>query len=253
MPTEELQGQIALVSGAANGIGRACALQLAGAGADLALFDIDAAGLTSLANEISRSGVRTSVQHCDCTAPAELEQAIDRALTTLGPADILVNNVGQSARERAGEFWLSDESVWRFVFEISLFTTLRASRRVVPSMRERGRGRIINISSDAALAGDTGLVDYASAKMGVLGFTRSLARELAPFQVTVNALCPGAIRTRAHQRLPEATLDRIRASVPMGFVGDPEDVARMVVFLAGPGGRYITGQSILIDGGRWMV
>ncbi len=248
-----LAGQVALVTGAANGIGRACALELAAAGAALALFDLDGSGLHRLAEEISDSGGRASIQECDCIAPDRLEAAIAAAVKELGPVHILINNVGQSARERASEFWKSDPAVWRFVMEISLFTTLRASRCLVPSMREQRRGRIISISSDAALVGDPGLVDYASAKMGVLGFTRALARELAPFQVTVNAICPGTIRTRAHDQLPAATMERILASVPMGHVGDPEDVARLVTFLAGVGGRYITGQTILVDGGRWML
>jgi acetoacetyl-CoA reductase/3-oxoacyl-[acyl-carrier protein] reductase len=98
-----------------------------------------------------------------------------------------------------------------------------------------------------------GFVDYAAAKMGVVGFTRSLARELAPFHVNVNAVCPGAIRTRAHDRLPKEVIDKVRNSVPMGYVAEPEDVAGVVAFLASDDARYITGQSILIDGGRWMI
>jgi NAD(P)-dependent dehydrogenase (short-subunit alcohol dehydrogenase family) len=120
-------------------------------------------------------------------------------------------------------------------------------------MRERQGGKIVNMSSESALFGDTGLADYAAAKMGVIGFTRSLARELAPFRVNVNVVCPGAIRTRAHDRLPKEVIDRVRNSVPMGYVAEPEDVGNVVAFLASEDSRYITGQSILIDGGRWMV
>jgi NAD(P)-dependent dehydrogenase (short-subunit alcohol dehydrogenase family) len=109
------------------------------------------------------------------------------------------------------------------------------------------------MSTESAFYGDVGFVDYSAAKMGVIGFTRSLARELAPFQVNVNAVCPGAIRTRAHDRLPREVIDRVRNSVPMGYVAEPEDVAGVVAFLASDDARYITGQSILIDGGRWMI
>lgn len=120
-------------------------------------------------------------------------------------------------------------------------------------MRERRAGKIINMSSASAFFGDTGLVDYSAAKMGVVGFTRTPARELAPFHVTVNAVCPGAIRTRAHERLPPEVIDRIRYAVPMGYIAEPEDVAGVVAFLASEESRYVTGQSILIDGGRSMV
>ncbi len=130
---------------------------------------------------------------------------------------------------------------------------MRATRLVVQEMRARRRGRIVNMSSESAFYGDVGFVDYAAAKMGVVGFTRSLARELAPFHVNVNAVCPGAIRTRAHDRLPRAVIDKVRNSVPMGYVAEPEDVAGVVAFLASDDARYITGQSILIDGGRWMI
>ena len=120
-------------------------------------------------------------------------------------------------------------------------------------MRERRSGKIVNMSSESAFFGDVGMVDYAAAKMGVVGMTRSLARELAPFGVNVNVVCPGAIRTRAHDRLPPSVIDKIRYSVPLGYIAEPSDVASVVAFLASDDARYVTGQSILIDGGRWMV
>lgn len=143
--------------------------------------------------------------------------------------------------------------MWRFVLEVSLLTAMRASRRIAPGMKARGFGRIVNMSTDAAFAGDVGLADYAAAKMGVIGFTRSLARELAPHGVTVNAVCPGAIRTRAHDKLRPEVLQKIVADTPAGFIGAPEDVAATVRFLASDDARFITGQTLLIDGGRWML
>jgi NAD(P)-dependent dehydrogenase (short-subunit alcohol dehydrogenase family) len=139
------------------------------------------------------------------------------------------------------------------VLEVSLFTAMRMARLVAPAMRERRFGRIVNMSCDAAFVGDAGLADYAAAKMGVVGFTRALARELAPFGVTVNAVAPGAIRTRAHDRLAPEVIDRIKAGAPAGFIAEPEDVAGCVAFLASDDARYVTGQTLLIDGGRWMV
>ncbi|MEJ8573607.1 SDR family NAD(P)-dependent oxidoreductase [Microbaculum marinum] len=244
---------VALVTGAANGIGRASALALARAGADVALLDLEGAPLSTLAAEIRAMGRRAVDLAVDCTDAALVEEAVRTAEADLGPVDVLFNNVGQSARERASPFIESEEDTWRFVIEVSLLTTMRVSRLIAPGMVARGRGRIVNMSTESAFYGDTGLADYAAAKMGVIGFTRSLARELAPAGIGVNAVAPGAIRTRAHDRLPAEVIDRIRKTVPLGYVAEPEDVANVVVFLASPASRYVTGQTLLIDGGRWMI
>ena len=247
-----LTDKVALVSGAANGIGRASALRLAREGASLCVVDREGDALQEVARAVEGLGRRALPITADWTDGAAVRDAFAQARRTLGPIDILFNNVGQSARERATEFHLSQEETWRFVIEISLLTTLRATREVVEEMRSRRSGRIVNMSTESAFYGDIGFVDYAAAKMGVVGFTRSLARELAPFHVNVNAVCPGAIRTRAHDRLPKEVIDKVRTSVPMGYVAEPEDVAGVVAFLASDDARYVTGQSILIDGGRWM-
>jgi len=200
--------------------------------------------------ELGRPALAITADWTDAVAVGEAFAAIRRRF---GRIDILFNNVGQSARERASEFHMSEEATWRFVIEVSLLTTMRASRLAVEEMRARKSGRIVNMSTESAFYGDVGFVDYAAAKMGVVGFTRALARELAPYRINVNAVCPGAIRTRAHDRLPVEVIDRVRTSVPMGYVAEPEDVAGVVAFLASDDARYITGQSILIDGGRWMI
>jgi acetoacetyl-CoA reductase/3-oxoacyl-[acyl-carrier protein] reductase len=248
-----LSGRIAVVTGAANGIGRASALRLAREGADLVLVDREADPLQEAARAVEAAGRQALPIVADWTDADAVREAVTAARRRFGRIDILFNNVGQSARERASEFHLSVEKTWRFVIEVSLLTTMRATRLVVEEMRARRSGRIVNMSTESAFYGDVGFVDYAAAKMGVVGFTRSLARELAPFHVNVNAVCPGAIRTRAHDRLPREVIDRVRNSVPMGYVAEPEDVAGVVAFLASDDARYITGQSILIDGGRWMI
>jgi NAD(P)-dependent dehydrogenase (short-subunit alcohol dehydrogenase family) len=248
-----LAGRIAVVSGAANGIGRASALRLGREGADLVLVDREEVALQEVARAVEAAGRQALPITADWTDAKAVGEAFAAARQRFGRIDILFNNVGQSARERASEFHVSAEETWRFVIEISLLTTMRATRLVVEEMRERKSGRIVNMSTESAFYGDIGFVDYAAAKMGVVGFTRSLARELAPFRVNVNAVCPGAIRTRAHDRLPAEVIDKVRNSVPMGYVAEPEDVAGVVAFLASDDARYITGQSILIDGGRWMI
>ena len=248
-----LSGRIAVVTGAANGIGRASALRLAREGADLAVVDREDEALHEVGRAIEGLGRQALAITADWTDAVAVDEAFAAIRRRFGRIDILFNNVGQSARERASEFHLSEEETWRFVIEVSLLTTMRASRLAVEEMRARKSGRIVNMSTESAFYGDVGFVDYAAAKMGVVGFTRSLARELAPYQINVNAVCPGAIRTRAHDRLPVEVIDRVRTSVPMGYVAEPEDVAGVVAFLASDDARYITGQSILIDGGRWMI
>ena len=247
--TTELQGRFAVVTGAANGIGRASAVHLARHGADVALIDVEAPALEETAVEIIKLGRRAVPQLVDCTDRFKLTDAFQIIEQEFGRVDILVNNVGQSARERASDFYLSEFETWDFVLKLNLYTTMTCARLVVPGMRERRYGKIVSISSEAAYMGSSGVADYAAAKAGIIGLTRSLARELAPFQVNVNAVCPGPIRTRAADRLP-IWKDYLK-EIPIGFAGEPQDIANAVLFFASENSRFVTGQSLIVNGGRW--
>ncbi len=249
----QLAGKTAVVTGAGRGIGRASALCMAGAGANVVLMEKDDAPLQEAAEAIEKLGRRALPLQLDCANETEVERAFAAARQHAGRIDILVNNVGQSARERATEFWQSSPEVWRFVLNVSLFATLLCSRQVVPEMRQRGAGKIVNISSHVAFTGEVGLADYAAAKMGVLGFTRSLARELAPHGVNVNAICPGAVNTRVFDRVSDQAVAELKQAIPTHRFARPSEIGRVVVFLASSDSDFITGQSIVVDGGQWML
>jgi acetoacetyl-CoA reductase/3-oxoacyl-[acyl-carrier protein] reductase len=248
--SRRFEGKIAVVTGGANGIGRASAIRFAQDGAKVAVLDIEEGPLGETAAAIKAVGGQSLAIACDLMDRAQIEKAFARIASEFGPVDILLNNVGQTARERATEFWCSDPAIWDFVIGVSLMTTLSCSRQVVPAMRERKAGKIVNIASDSPIAGDHGIADYAAAKAGVMGFTRSLARELAPFGVNVNAVCPGGTNTRGPKRLPKETYDRALAAIPMGRMCEPEDIANGVAFLASEDARFVTGQALVINGGR---
>ena len=248
-----LDGRTALITGGGNGIGLGCALRFAAEGARLALIDLEAPALAEAKAEIEAAGGVVLVEAADCTDRAAAATFVARAEHELGPIDILVNNVGQGARERKSTFLESKEEVWRFVVEINLFTTMRFTRLVAPGMVARGHGRVINMSSESALIGPVGSYDYGAAKAGILGFTRAVARELAPHGVTVNALCPGPIRTRALERSAGEEARKAMADIPVGFVGEPADIAAMAALMASDEGRFMTGQTVVVNGGRWWV
>ena len=244
--------RIAAVTGAAQGIGRAIALRLAADGNDVALLDIDGERLAEVAAEIDGMGRRALPLPTDMLDRAAIKASFGQVADDFGPVEILVNNVGQSARERAAPFWEAGAELADFLVKICLHTAMDSAREVVPAMREASWGRIVNIASDSAYIGSKSSAAYAAAKAGVIGFTRSLSRELAEKRITVNAVAPGYIKTRANELLPQRFVKKAIEETPLGFLGEPDDIAHAVSYFASDGAGYCTGQTLIVNGGRWM-
>lgn len=243
----------AVITGGANGIGRASAICLAQEGVDIALIDREVETVAETASELQDLGVKAIGLAADATDETTMKSTFAEIQSTFGEIDMLLNNVGGTAKQDSKEFFEQDSDVWRRIIDQCLVTTFTCSRLVVPAMRTRKFGKIVNIASDSALVGDLGQTDYAASKMGVIGFTRSLARELAPHGVNVNAVCPGLTKTRALGMLRPELLKAAEDRIPMQRSAEPWEIGKAVAFLASDDSNYITGQSLLVDGGRWMV
>jgi len=248
-----LSGKIAVVTGAGNGIGSASARLYAEHGADVALLDLDREGLERTAAAIRKLGRRALPIEVNLLEPDAVRAAFARIKSELGPVDVLLNNVGQSARDKASNFANSDPTSWDFILSICLRTTILCSHQVVKDMIARKTGKIVNISSDTAYLGAKSSAAYAAAKGGVMAFTRTLAKELAPDGVTVNSVAPGPTRTRAMELLPADIVTKQNAEIPMGSVCEPEDIANAVLFFSSPMSRLVTGQTLMVNGGRCMI
>ena len=240
-------GKTAVVTGGSRGLGRAVCLELAKGGANVVLCyagNEAAAGETVAACEAL--GAKALAVRCDVAKADEVKALMDAAVEAFGRIDILVNNAGIT---RDGLLMMMKEEDFDAVINANLkgaFLCMKAASRLM--MKQRW-GRIVNLSSVVGLRGNAGQVNYAASKAGVIGMTKSLAKELGGRGVTVNAIAPGFIDTDMTAVLPEEVRGKLLASIPLGRLGRPEDVARTAAFLAGPGGDYITGQVISVDGG----
>ena len=247
--SRELEGRVALVTGAAGGMGTAIAIALSRLGVAVAVNDRDSAMLTPVLGAL---GERSVAVAADVTKKLEVEAMVTSVDQQLGPIDILVNNAGVLRPTKVVDI---DEAEWDFVVDVNLKGTFLCSQAVIPGMQTRGWGRIVNLSSTAGKNVSTiGGAHYTAAKAGVLGLTRHIASEVAGHGVTVNAVCPGLIDTNmTRATITDAEADAYAASFPISRLGRPDEVADLIAFLASERAGYITGASLDINGGDLMI
>jgi 3-oxoacyl-[acyl-carrier protein] reductase len=244
---QELQGQVALVTGGSRGIGLAIARELAQAGARLALVARDGERAQAAAAELPGEGHRGYA--CDVADAEACAALVKQVEGDFGQLDVLVNNAGVT---RDNVLMRIKDDDWNAVLDTNLrgaFNLMRAASR---GMMKRRSGRIINITSVVGIIGNAGQANYAASKAGLIGLTKSVAKELAGRGVLVNAVAPGYIETDMTSDLPEAARTALMSNIALGRLGRPEDIAPAVRFLAGPGAAYITGQTLVVDGGMVM-
>ena len=245
-----LDGKVALVTGAGRGMGRAIAERLAAEGARVAVSDLDGAAAAEVAGGLGGAyGVRI-----DVADGLSVGRGVEEVTAALGPVEILVNNAGW---DRMAPFLDTDEELWDRLIAINLKGALHTCRAVVPGMVERRAGRIVNISSDAARVGSSGEAVYSAAKAGIIGFTKTLAREVARHGINVNVVCPGPTDTPLLAELMgagnERLIEALKRGIPFGRLGRPDDVAGPVAFLASDDAGFITGQTLSVSGGLTMT
>lgn len=247
-----LRGQVAIVTGASTGIGRAIALELGRSGAHVAFCFLDDGAQARLAaqevaRELGRSEVRVYFRACDVREPQDVKAFVAEVVAELGGVQILINNAG-IGRDRA--LWRMEDHEWEAVVRTNLDGAFFFLRAVAPHMRAQEYGKIVNVASVHGMRAEFGLANYSASKAGLIGLTRCAAVELGPRNINVNAVAPGYIRTtRLTAKVPPEILDRAREKAALGRLGDPHDVASAVIFLVSEAARHITGAVLPVDGG----
>ena len=245
-----LDGRIALVTGSSRGIGRAIAIRLAEEGCDVAVnYNTSKDAAEEVLMVIRGTGRRSVAVQADVASPEQVETMVTTVEGELGPVDILVNNAGIHKHHKSWEMSVED---WDRIIGVNLTGAYLTSRLLGPRMAERGWGRIVNISSIVADIGSDHEAHYTASKAGMHGLTKSLALELSPKGVTVNAVSPGWIRTDMTADVVEEEWDEALAEIPMGRIGEPEEIASVVAYLSSPESSYVTGQVLHVNGGAGL-
>jgi 3-oxoacyl-[acyl-carrier protein] reductase len=245
----ELQGQVALVTGASRGIGRSIALALGGRGATVVGTATTEAGARSITEYLSQARIQGKGAQLDVRIAAGIESLVVEIEKTQGAVSILVNNAGIARDNLAMRM---KEAEWDAVIDTNLKSVFRLSKAVLRGMMKARSGRIINITSVVGSSGNAGQINYAAAKAGIAGLTRSLAQEIGSRGITVNCVAPGFIDTDMTRALTQAQREALLRHIPLGRLGTPEDVAAVVAFLASPQAAYITGTTLHVNGGMYM-
>jgi 3-oxoacyl-[acyl-carrier protein] reductase len=245
-----LNGNTAIVTGAGRGIGRDIALSLAGQGADVAVLDVDIEGAKETAGLIEKAGQGAIAVNCNVADYAGVQECVKEVLGWRDQIHILVNNAGIT---RDNLLLRMGEDEWNTVISINLTGTFNMTKVVTKHMFKKRYGRVVNIASVIGQMGNAGQSNYAASKAGIIGFTKSVAKELAPRGVTANAIAPGFIDTPMTAVLPEDVQEQMRRMIPLGRFGTGKDVADVVLFLVSEQGGYVTGQVINCDGGMVMA
>lgn len=245
-----LKGRVAIITGGARGIGKAIALALVREGAKIAIVDFDKEGAFALKDQIEKEQGQAIAIPCDVSKSSEVKAMVDQVKKVFNRIDILVNNAGIIRR---GTIETITEEDWDRVIEVNLKGTFNCSKAVVETMKQQGYGKILNVSSIAGKMGDiTSAPGYGPSKAGIDALTKTLARQLAPYGINVNAVAPHAIETEMSAQWSEERRREIIASIPLGRLGKPEDVAEAVLFLVSEGASFITGEILDVNGGALM-
>jgi 3-oxoacyl-[acyl-carrier protein] reductase len=244
-----LEEKVALVTGAAQGIGRAVALLLAQKGADIAISDINLEKAEETVKEIEAIGRKALALKADVANMGEVERMIEAVLERFGKIDILVNNAG-IARDKL--ILRMTEEDWDAVLNVNLKGTFNCTKAVIRHMSKQRKGKIVNIASVVGEMGNVGQANYSASKAGVIGFTKTVAREFAQRGINVNAIAPGYIETPMTEALPEKAKEELKRIIPMERLGQPDDIAEAVLFLVSDSSSYITGHILNVNGGIYM-